>query len=367
MQPVPTVYSTRDRTLVAPSGRATIARRSASSATARTAIGEVIDDRRRGAETDGFETAITGELTADEDFSTLSEEDLQKGELQFGLPVGAARPAPRLRRRRRGPAPGARGARLDRRRARAHRAPRPGVRPLGLRRQHDLGDGPRPRDRLLAVRRLTVPRGAAARGSEKLDAIARRRLDRVPRRALQRLGVRARDGGDGAGARTPSCAASPRERSSSAIVTVRRGAHAAARPCSRCSATASTRSASPGSGGAIEASAGAEGRVWSRVVGAVMRAPVLAAAVAAGALLARWRCPCSGSRPGSPACATCPTGSRRSRASSLLEEEFGVGTVDSVEVVVEGDVRSTRRAGRDRRGRSAARSGPGVPRRPRSR
>ena len=58
------------------------------------------DRRRRGgggrddppevveaAEGDGFETGITGEFTADRDFTTLSEEDLQKGELQFGLPV----------------------------------------------------------------------------------------------------------------------------------------------------------------------------------------------------------------------------------------------------------------------------------------
>jgi RND superfamily putative drug exporter len=37
--------------------------------------------------TDGFETAITGEFTADHDFTTLSQEDLEKGELEFGLPV----------------------------------------------------------------------------------------------------------------------------------------------------------------------------------------------------------------------------------------------------------------------------------------
>jgi putative drug exporter of the RND superfamily len=35
----------------------------------------------------GVEAAITGELTMDEDFGTLSEEDLQKGELFFGAPA----------------------------------------------------------------------------------------------------------------------------------------------------------------------------------------------------------------------------------------------------------------------------------------
>jgi RND superfamily putative drug exporter len=35
----------------------------------------------------GFEAAVTGELTLDEDFGTLSEEDLQNGELFFGAPA----------------------------------------------------------------------------------------------------------------------------------------------------------------------------------------------------------------------------------------------------------------------------------------
>ena len=85
VQPVPTVYSTGDRTLVAPSGRATILPLGFLGP-GEDRIGEVIAIVDR-AETDGFETAITGELTADEDFSTLAEEDLQQGELQFGLPV----------------------------------------------------------------------------------------------------------------------------------------------------------------------------------------------------------------------------------------------------------------------------------------
>ncbi len=85
MQPVRTFYSTSDPTLVAPSGRTTIVPLGFRG-DGEDAIGEVIEIVD-AAESDGFETAITGELTADEDFSTLSEEDLQKGELQFGLPV----------------------------------------------------------------------------------------------------------------------------------------------------------------------------------------------------------------------------------------------------------------------------------------
>src|SRR5215216_4338483 len=36
---------------------------------------------------DGFDTSITGEFTLDDDFSTLAGEDLQNGELGFGLPA----------------------------------------------------------------------------------------------------------------------------------------------------------------------------------------------------------------------------------------------------------------------------------------
>ena len=85
VQPVRSFYSTSDPTLVAASGRTTIVPLGFRG-DGEDAIGEVIEIVD-AAEADGFETAITGEFTADEDFSTLSEEDLQKGELQFGLPV----------------------------------------------------------------------------------------------------------------------------------------------------------------------------------------------------------------------------------------------------------------------------------------
>jgi uncharacterized membrane protein YdfJ with MMPL/SSD domain len=49
---------------------------------------EGVVDAVRGADgRDGFEAAITGEFTLDADFSTLAEEDLQNGELGFGLPA----------------------------------------------------------------------------------------------------------------------------------------------------------------------------------------------------------------------------------------------------------------------------------------
>ena len=84
-QPVRTYYSTQDATLVSPSRRATVIPVGLTG-DGDAGIGQVIEvvDAAAG---NGFETAITGEFTADRDFSTLSQEDLRKGELQFGLPA----------------------------------------------------------------------------------------------------------------------------------------------------------------------------------------------------------------------------------------------------------------------------------------
>jgi RND superfamily putative drug exporter len=49
--------------------------------------GDVVAAVNRLDEEPDVEAAMTGELTIDEDFSTLSEEDLQKGELFFGAPA----------------------------------------------------------------------------------------------------------------------------------------------------------------------------------------------------------------------------------------------------------------------------------------
>ena len=85
VQPVRTFYSTGDRQLVSPNRHATIL-----------LVGlkgdgdegiEQVIDAVDAADTEGFDTAITGEFTADHDFTQLSQEDLEKGELEFGLPV----------------------------------------------------------------------------------------------------------------------------------------------------------------------------------------------------------------------------------------------------------------------------------------
>lgn len=51
------------------------------------ALPDVVDAVQALDEEPGVEAAITGDLTVDEDFSRLSEEDLQKGELFFGAPA----------------------------------------------------------------------------------------------------------------------------------------------------------------------------------------------------------------------------------------------------------------------------------------
>ena len=50
-------------------------------------LGDVVRAVQRLDEEPGVEAGITGELTLDEDFSALSEEDLQEGELFFGAPA----------------------------------------------------------------------------------------------------------------------------------------------------------------------------------------------------------------------------------------------------------------------------------------
>jgi putative drug exporter of the RND superfamily len=50
-------------------------------------LGDVVEAVQRLDDEPGIEAAITGELTLDEDFSALSEEDLRKGELFFGAPA----------------------------------------------------------------------------------------------------------------------------------------------------------------------------------------------------------------------------------------------------------------------------------------
>ena len=113
---------------------------------------------------------------------------------------GADHPRARVRGGRGGPRAGAARPALDRDRGRTDCARRPGVRGLVLRREHDLGDGARARDRLRALHPLAVPGRARARARE--DRRDRRlRGDGEPSCSLQRHGLRARDVRDAAGAR----------------------------------------------------------------------------------------------------------------------------------------------------------------------
>jgi putative drug exporter of the RND superfamily len=79
------VYDSRDRSLVSPDRHAALVTVGLAPG-GDEGIAEIVD-AVDAAERDGFETAITGEFTADEDYQRLSQDDLEKGELQFGLPA----------------------------------------------------------------------------------------------------------------------------------------------------------------------------------------------------------------------------------------------------------------------------------------
>src|SRR5215218_8139828 len=127
---------------------------------------------------DGFSVAMTGEGTLDHDFNEASQHDLESGELQFGLPAAliilllvfgavVAGLIPLVM------------------------AMIAIVVALGLLREHAHGHGSRPRDRLLALRRLPVSRGARRR-ARRARRDRRLERDREPRRPVQRLRLRDR-------------------------------------------------------------------------------------------------------------------------------------------------------------------------------
>ena len=97
----------------------------------------------------------------------------------------------------------------------------------------------------------------------------------------------------------------------------------------------------PWLGRRTEESAGAEGRMWSRVVGLVTRAPV-AAMVASVGLLVAAAVPILAIQTGLTGVRELPDRFHAKRGFAMLEREFGVGTPDTVQVVVEGDVGSAR-------------------------
>ena len=82
-----------------------------------------------------------------------------------------------------------------------------------------------------------------------------------------------------------------------------------------------------------------EGRFWGWVVGRVQRAPLLSLVVSAAVLVA-LALPALDLRTGSAGVRTIPDGYASKDGFNALERELGVGTVDSAQIVVEGDVGS---------------------------
>ena len=100
----------------------------------------------------------------------------------------------------------------------------------------------------------------------------------------------------------------------------------------------------PWLGRRVERSAGTEGRTWSRIVRATMRAPLASAAVSVAVLVA-LAIPVLDFETGFPGIRTLPDRFPSKQGFLALEESFGVGTVDDVQVVVEGDVGSPELSG----------------------
>ena len=113
------------------------------------------------------------------------------------------------------------------------------------------------------------------------------------------------------------------------------------RRCCRCWATGSTRSGCRSSAAARPGKAASGARVVSRV----QRRP-WSASSSAVALLVALALPALDLRTGSAGVRTVPDGYPSKDGFNALEREFGVGTVDSAQVVAEGDVDAARGARR---------------------
>jgi putative drug exporter of the RND superfamily len=98
-------------------------------------------------------------------------------------------------------------------------------------------------------------------------------------------------------------------------------------------------------GRGAERGTGAEGRFWGAIVRAVMRRPVVSLVLSVGLLLA-LALPMLQYKTGEAGIRTLPNRFESKQGFNALEREFGVGTTDSVEVVVDGPVsRPATRAG----------------------
>jgi RND superfamily putative drug exporter len=93
-------------------------------------------------------------------------------------------------------------------------------------------------------------------------------------------------------------------------------------------------------GRSAEAGTASEGRFWTAVVRGAMRRPILTTALSVGLLLA-LAAPVLSLKIGFVGLRTVPDRFVSKQGFDALERNFGVGTVDDVEVVVDGDVAST--------------------------
>ena len=325
-------FATGGAALVAPTRRATVIPLGLTG-DGEESVGRVIEvvDAAEGG---GFETAITGEFTADRDFSTLSEEDLQKGELEFGLPVALLVLLLVF------------GAVVA------------GLLPvlvavvsilvaLGL--TALLGQA---FELSVFVVNMISGMGLALGIDYSLFVVSRYREERrLGRAQLDAIGT------------VGSTASRAVLFSGTAFVLAMVGMVLVPDTILRSLATGAiavgvvtivaaltllpavlallgdrvNAGRVPWLGRRVEASAGAEGRVWSRVVRSVTRAPARATALAAGALVLATL-PVLGIERGLTGVRELPDRFAAKQGFTILEQEFGVGTVDSVEVVVSGDV-----------------------------
>jgi uncharacterized membrane protein YdfJ with MMPL/SSD domain len=86
VESVRTFYATRDASLVSKDRHATLVQ-FAMPDESDSGIDDVVSAVQRAAASPSFAATVTGQRTVNHDFNTLSEEDLQSGELQFGLPA----------------------------------------------------------------------------------------------------------------------------------------------------------------------------------------------------------------------------------------------------------------------------------------
>jgi uncharacterized membrane protein YdfJ with MMPL/SSD domain len=333
-QPVHTYYSAQDATLVSPSRRATVIPVGLTG-DGDAGIGQVIEvvDAAAG---DGFETAITGEFTADRDFSTLSQEDLRKGELQFGLPAAlvilllvfgavVAGLVPVLV------------------------ALVAIVVALGL--SALVGQA---FDLSIFVVNMISGMGLALGIDYSLFVVSRFREER--RHGHEKLDAIATVGSTASRAVLFSGSAFVLAMVGMVLVpdTILRSLATGAILVGVVTVVAALTLLPavlsllgdrvnalrvPWLGRRVEESAGAEGRVWSRVVRSVTRRPLVAAVLSAG-LLVLAALPIFGIQTGLTGVRELPDRFHAKRGFTMLLDEFGVGTVDSVQVVIEGDVGS---------------------------